>query len=499
MTRWTLPLTIVAFLLCLVGPAAAGPDLTVSSLQGQGAVTTAGRFAAASFFSGASAPLDPPPTTDPAFHLQAQDVRVRTYVDDHVTHAQVTSVGSPSPRVEDRNLTRATVTGTALRTDYWMSVFPLEGHAQPGWNDTSQCLDAMPTQGGVVHSNPHAGAPSDTTDTSGSIGWGYDCPGTRHVVGDFRVTLWQWDAHAEDAAGAVDLPSGEEPTTPNPLLGYPYVAESRDRQVVLDVTGGDLALPRLEGTPGYLFLFAADARIVGSLSLQGATGTIEATGEQASAKTVALAGDFHVLLTGTSGAGDRLPVAVLGQVAGGQHAAVQQLPAGARWVWGISFVLAAAATVLVLAVRNGWRLLRHGHGDAERAMDLCSAAETLVLEGRFARARRLLDRAIRMDPLQPDFYALRARCRAGTGDFQRALEDHERAHEGFPFTDPDARASNALDAARASSRAGRTQEAVAWLRLAVKYDPSIRAMAADDPFLLGLVSRTSVRPKRADR
>ncbi|HEX2066203.1 MAG TPA: hypothetical protein VHI93_05255 [Candidatus Thermoplasmatota archaeon] len=319
----------------------------------------------------------------------------------------------------------------------------------------------------------------------------------RHVRGDFMVSLWQWDAQVTSDSGTQPLPSGQEPMTPGgEAPGYPYITVSRDRQVFLKVTDGDFLLPAYTADSSRLYLFEPGIQSIGSLTLKGVSGYLGAQGRDVHADELTLLGDFTVTVARSEGSG--IPLRVESTSLGdGSPVAIGRgtLPG---WAWAAG-ILALAAVPAGLALRRRRMLpYRATERSRKRALALFDYAETSTFEGDYRRARRLLDRAIRLEGLRPDFFALRARCRAALGDIEGALRDHLHAHEAFPATEPDALASNAFEAARTCSRAGQRDAALTWLRLAMQYDPHCTEDARDDPLLLPLfLQAPSRRPSAA--
>ncbi|HUR64072.1 MAG TPA: hypothetical protein VM241_06300 [Candidatus Thermoplasmatota archaeon] len=503
--RSVLPaLAILALLLPALAPAEAAPSLVASSMVATGAVSTQAALGALSLHDpaddlgpAAAASLAAPALPSPDFRLQATRITAATYVADPAVHA-LTAVSAP-PTTQWRNFTQAMVQGTEVRPGYRVFLFPLEGHAAPVWDESGTCAGATASSVASLPGSGRAGAPDHEANVEGAVAWaaGCDASAVRHVRGDFLLALWQWDARVESASGAQALPSGQEPLAPAPgaapAPGYPSATLSRDRQVFLAVTGGDLLLPALQAPQA--FLFEPRVHAIGRVVLRGASGFLAAQGQEVQADEVSLAGDLTVTM---AHGGDRagIPMQVDGVLAGSPGAVLPKagLPA---WLWLAAIPL--LGVVPLVAWQRSLRPRRATPAAQRRALELYGHAETFAFEGEFGKARRLLDRAISLEGLRPDLFALRARCRAALGDTEAALRDHVQAHEGFPATDPDARASNAYEAARTCGRAGRRDEALSWLRLAAQYDPHCMDDATDDPILLALFTQAPGRQRPAAR
>lgn len=442
--------------------------------------------------------LKVPPLPSHEFALNGERIEVRTYVNEVAIHAG--TVVSPAPTSQWENFTHATVRGVDVRRDYWVSVFPLAGHSPPVWDETNLCASAATSSVTSLPGPSRAGAPAFAADVGGAVSWTVTCEdpqATRHVKGDFVMSLWQWDAELESASGVHALPSGEEAQARDTVPGYPRVGITRDRQVYLTVTGGDLLLPAF--MESQMFLFQPQLHVIGRTVLNGATGFLAIQGKDLNGDQVHLFGDLTVAMARQEG--NVIPVQIGGRLTDtvSSAAALVHPPSSLAWLWLLSLPALAAVPMWLVWRRQVLVPQSATPQGRARAVDLFGHAETFAFEGGFRKARRLLDKAIRLDGLRPDLFALRARCLAMLGDTDAALRDHLHAHEAFPAGDPDAKASNAYEAARTCNQAGRRDEALSWLHLAAQYDPYILDDARDDPVLLSLFTSISGRPRRAER
>jgi hypothetical protein len=482
-------------------PADATPGLVASSLYGTGTVTTNGTLGALAFYDTtqrtAASPF-PLPSSD--FTLTAARVEARTYSQDYV-HSIGTG-GVPlkpqsGPQVQWQNFTQATLHGTAVREGYWVYVLPLTGHPAPEWAETSGCAQGRLTSSPSLVVDFNVGAPSTQANVGGSLTWAVPCPSppVRHVRGSFLVSLWQWDASVESVSRNGNLQSGKEPMASGPK--DLDLSVSHDRQVLLEVLEGDFRLPTFFADWSQTYLFAPRIHTVGDVVLQNPEGFLAAQQKKVHESTLFLTGDF--VLTTARSFTTGIPMTVEGVVASSPTAIGVPHINFLAWLWLLSLPALAAVPMWLVWRRQGLVPQSATPQGRARAMDLFGHAETFAFEGGFRKARRLLDKAIRLDGLRPDLFALRARCLAMLGDTDAALRDHLHAHEAFPAGDPDAKASNAYEAARTCNQAGRRDEALSWLHLAAQYDPYILDDARDDPVLLSLFTSISGRPRRAER
>ncbi|MFO1534789.1 MAG: tetratricopeptide repeat protein [Thermoplasmatota archaeon] len=334
----------------------------------------------------------------------------------------------------------------------------------------------------------------------GAVSWATLCSGAaaRRIQGDFLVALWQWDAEVESAAGIQRLPSGQEPVVGGQTKAYPHATVSRDRQVLLTVLEGDFALPEyfIATSQAYLFKPNVHVQAPGNVTLLDAKGSL-AEGKELNSSNITVSGTQTVSIQKIEN--KRIPVQLLSPAPSTGSATLLNPSHSLAWLWLLCLPALAAVPMWLVWRRQGLLPQSATAQGRARAMDLFGHAETFAFEGGFRRARLLLDKAIRLDGLRPDLFALRARCLAMLGDTDAALRDHLHAHEAFPAGDPDAKASNAYEAARTCNQAGRRDEALSWLHLAAQYDPYILDDARDDPALLSLFTSISGRPRRAER
>lgn len=489
------PASVCALALLLALPAsasAASAGLSASSLELSGAISSEGRLRAFALLDPAASPLDTQarPLPDPGFTLVAERVTLETATQDNSLPAGAPD-GLASARTESRDFAGVQVAGTEDRRGYALAVFPVPGRPDPTWSSAGSCASMRPGQSSVYR--PGTPAASQSVDVAGSVLWTDCAPAAWGVRGDFELVLWQWDGELTAGGRTEAFWSGKQPlpAAAQPL-GQPAVGP--ERRLAFHVTGGELRLPAFLGADLAVYLLEPEVRMTGRALLSHAVGFVAATGQHAQGEAAEAVGQL-VLAAGI--ASERIPLRL--EASGASTAALQAsdpitVPLAWAW-WAVAALLALAVVVALVARRRSLLPRRVTPSMQEEAWSLFGHAETLVYEGRFRKARRLLDRAIRLDGTRPDFFALRARCRTALGDLRRAMRDHRQAHDGFPRIDSASKASNALEAARASSLSGLRDQAMAWLGLASRYDPSVVEDARDMPELVALVGA----PNRARR
>ncbi|MFO1535386.1 MAG: hypothetical protein ABR586_06960, partial [Thermoplasmatota archaeon] len=275
-----------------------------------------------------------PPLPSPLFTLRADSIEAEVYVADTAVHGGVV-VHAPNTGVERYSLTAATVQGSEVRKGYWVSVFPLGRQAAPQWEESSLCIHASASSATSLRMTGNAGAPVYTADVDGAVAWLplCDVQVARHIRGDFLMTLWQCDAVAQSPEGTQVLRSGETPKAPEEEApGYPFVAVTTDRQVILTVQGGDLLLPALSTADAQIYLYRPQVHALGNVVLHDAKGFLAVRGETVDAKEVVLSGDLLVK-AGQVRNGTTLPLEVDWAPAT-QGTTVADLPSHSlAWLW----------------------------------------------------------------------------------------------------------------------------------------------------------------------
>ena len=490
-------LLIAAVLLGLPGHVSAAPQpLSASDLDLGGGVAAEGALRVLELLDPPSAAVTPGEADrpGPAFTLAADQLTVET-----VTRGLAAGAGADGPRAESDSFHSALVTGTQTRVGFALAVLPVPGQPDPIWSSTGSCAWLRPGQASVHEIATPTSGPAPASDVAGSVLWEECADAAWQVRGDFDLFVWQWDGTIASDAREAAFWSGHRtaqtthglPLTHEALSGADITGE---RHLVFHATAGELSLDAFHGSGTVVHLREPTAHLQGHASLYDVVGS-DAGGARGSGDRLEVRGALVI----TAGlATDRIPLRVeggnLGALSPSGMSSLAADPLVLAW-WSIVALL-ALAVAMGLARRRGLMPRNVTPSMQEEAWSLFSHAETLVVEGRFRKARRLLNRAVRLDGTQPDFHALRARCRSALGDLMGARQDHRHAHDGFARVDSASKASNALEAARTSSLCGRKDEAIAWLGLAAGYDPSCIEDAWDMPELFGLVGSTN-RPQKA--
>lgn len=443
------------------------------------------------------------------FGIEAQELVVVSHWEDVVQVGPAGSQPLSEPKSTRTVLTDASVMGDEPRREYRLAVLPGEDTEV---SVVSHCLDLLPSPVPERTVQPRvAGAPF--TFALGDAMQVEPCfQATLAVEGAFTLSLWQWNATVRSDDGGLQIVTGSQWGTPRGP-DVPLVREDtyvgNDTEAFLHVRDGLLTLPLVAGE-GALEIYMDEVQpslVVGTLGANVERGEMGAVagGRSLDGQAVTLQGEFalsstneedllRVDVNGAAGAawadGSEIPLET-----GATHAAVPP-SADTRFVWGVVAGVMVGGGGGVLLHRRTCRNERRG----ERARKCFARAQDLESQGNAAAAMRWCQKAIRYDPRNVDPYALRARCHFLMGDLDAALRDHRRVHKGLEETDDDARGWNAFEAARTCARAGRNEDASAWLRIASAIDREYRDMAATDPdlALLGDEPRR-LRPGRGGR
>jgi hypothetical protein len=493
-----LPVVLAAFLACAIAlPALAAPEGQVSA-----SLARAQRFAGPlTALLQESQPVGP--LAAPDFELSAAALRVETFWSDPTLHVAGNTLAREQ-HMQNETYRQAFVQGTQAWDHYRLDVFPVRPGAATAEGEAPCSTFEPPVAAQVTRASyvPYAPARDNVLSASldGSLAW-KDCSGGSAVVvrGDFVVTLWQWDAVVHAGGQDIPLPSGQGRSDADPV-GRPETQAtlSHDRQRYLYVEDGLLRLPRLGDARPLAQLYlgpGAQASSAAGAVLHDARGRLP-DGTAVDAAVLELAGGIDLRMAGT-GAGRPLAVAFTGSLVGanadGRPLAATTLPAVpavAPWAVAVAALAALGGAAVWAAVRAR---PRPGQGSTQEAWERHEQALVLHAGRRNRRAVRLLGHAIRLDPDNPEHYALRAACYANLGILGRrsAVRDRLEAHQ-LRLSDREG-ARNAYEASRLLALLGRGSEAAHWLGIALRLDPSYREKAALEPDFAAVAWQAGLR------
>ncbi len=471
-------------------------SLTVSQADLTGLTATSGPLGAFELASGGNVPVGAPSNAQASspFSLRADALHLVVDEADIVVHGIIAS--QPQGRHHSENdYHAASVTGIVNRPGYWFVVQPMPGHAPPVWTDSITCNVARPTNAQSLTYSSQLGVHATlTADVQAAVHMQPCAPANATITGDFVLALWQWDVQLDSLEGRVSIPTGMQP------LAGPSAdpGATRDQEAFLEVTHGALTVPSELGDIAFVYVQQPEMVVQGRLDLHNPVGTLVRDGVAGpvGGLTLHLEGSLK-LRAGPAQSG--IPVAVSGQTAGPTSPATMATspgPAGWLWLDLLGAALVAIAIAALLRRRLPTRVSPRRRAAASRAL---AHAHTSAEDSAWRQARRWATRAIRLDPSCADAYAVRARCHGALGKADLARRDHQEAQRRFPADEGEAMASNALTAARTFARLDLRDDALAWLDIARRHDPTLHEDAEGDPALRSLLGGwPSRRPRRSE-
>lgn len=303
------------------------------------------------------------------------------------------------------------------------------------------------------------------------------------VTGDFTIYLWGTAFQAATDGGVETYRTGFFETASDRDAGAGVLTEQHYVHALLEVQDGTLTATGQGGS------YYGESI---TLSLDGIAMFTDADGD------IATAGGRHVLSGGAvveggsydlSRGGSDVQVAVREaplSVRGGTASTAPATPSSVP-LWVAAFALLAVvgtvharpvAVAGVAQVRYR-RIARHEvprlslrelRADGHHRLG-CRAE----VRGSYRLALWHLDRSVRVEPDNPEVFAMRGTILRRLGRHREAVESHKRAHEWLDVCDGDGDdlAHNAYEAARACALAGRSADALHWLDIAVRADPDL--------------------------
>jgi hypothetical protein len=271
--------------------------------------------------------------------------------------------------------------------------------------------------------------------------------GIATVCGSFSLTSWLWPLSGQSTEGTVQIESG----TGTDDDGVPVA-----RQPYAWIESGCIRLSGAAEVFAGVFEPSGDTAL---LELRQAHGVV--LGHAVEGKSLRVSGHLSGSLT-------RFPEGVVTALDGveafqaddgPQVVAVKPVGLDIRWIAGAGVAFAGLVGFAGLVLRrSAWNVRR-----------LSNQAGDLVLAGRRDDARRLLERAARRRPSDPNVALGRAFLARAGRDFAAALDCHEAVHEQ---TGGDAllAVANAVEAAYTAYEAGRVETARLWVRRLRRFD-----------------------------
>lgn len=328
--------------------------------------------------------------------------------------------------------------------------------------------------------------------------WSASSGMTLRLTGDFDVYLWDVDFTIAGPDGTSLHRTGFSSEPREDTNGL--TVDDHYRYAILEIRGGSLTLTS-EGDAVSLFAPAISTEATQGLSFEEAEGSIPTTDGilKVAGPIETQSGSF--LMRYRSGGMDvdvtKAPASATGPYTQFTPSPLSDHPAFLPAIFGAVALVGLCAsaysyptlqgTLHLRLMENltgrprarGWRAAR-AEGYALRA----AAAEDA---GHRRRAALWMVLATRLDPHDPEKSLDAGIFLAAAGRDRRAMRHFKVAHQGlFEIGDLENVGHNAYEAAKASSRLGRRQEALDWLRIAAQADPGLLTEIRSEPSLHAL-------------
>ena len=434
-------------------------------------------------------PSDGAALAPPGFSLQAERLRLETDHADLAFPQEKTSVHPSTTPPE--YFSAARLTGIAARTGQRLLLFPLAASHAPRLDSLVGCgslqgsdmasPDRIPrVQAGSVRSN----LTWDVSSTSRL----QKC--SREIVsiqGDFRLSLYEWDAVLSTNGQTRQVYSGHQSATPSGLPDVSGVVASVD-EVYLYAWNATLtmATPR---AVDHLFLAQAQVATQGTVVVGGASGHVSLSGHtiDLNGESLTLRGTTILSATG-SGVNQPIQVHAAGNLEsaslGGLALSLTTTPASSMWMGWVGGGLAVVGLVAVPVLRSV--RLRSARPLGRRRSNLENRIDDLLCRRDYREALPLARKMLDWMPQSPLAHCNQAKILSCLGQPRQALSHFEEAREilaclGTP--DHALAGENAFEAARATillhrqatgaDRQNLRGAALIWMREALQANPAL--------------------------